>query len=175
MRQNTVKFMTIDALLIALVCVSTMVIQIPIPLGYMHLGNTCILLAGVMFGPIPGLLAGGIGSALADLLTGYTQWVLPTLLIKGIMGFAIGYLANRTGTVMKMSSVRTFMGSLAGIVIMIVGYFIGGSVLYGSIYTGALQIPGLTLEGVLGMAIFYVLGFALEKAKVPVILKERVL
>lgn len=175
MRQHTVKFMTIDALLIALVCVSTMMIQIPIPLGYMHLGNTCILLAGVMFGPVPGLLAGGIGSALADLLTGYTQWVIPTLLIKGVMGFAIGYLANKTGAAMKMSSVKTFIGSLAGIVIMIFGYFIGGSILYGSIYTGAMQIPGLTLEGILGMVIFYVIGFALEKAKVPVILRERIL
>ena len=49
MKENKVIFITVNALLIALVCVSTMVIQIPIPLGYMHLGNTCILLAGAMF------------------------------------------------------------------------------------------------------------------------------
>ena len=175
MKENKVIFTTVNALLIALVCVSTMVIQIPIPLGYMHLGNTCILLAGAMFGPVPGLLAGGIGSALADLLTGYTQWVLPTLIIKGIMGFAIGWIACGKGRIMKMNSIHTFLGSLAGIVIMIFGYFVAGSIIYGSIYTGATQIPGLTLEGVLGMAIFYVLGFALEKAKVTTILRERIL
>ena len=175
MKENKVIFITVNALLIALVCVSTMVIQIPIPLGYMHLGNTCILLAGAMFGPVSGLLAGGIGSALADLLIGYTQWVLPTLIIKGIMGFAIGWIISGRGRTMRMSSVHTFLGILAGIVIMIFGYFIGGSILYGSIYTGATQIPGLTLEGILGMAIFYVIGFALEKAKVPVILRERIL
>ena len=175
MKENKVIFTTVNALLIALVCVSTMVIQIPIPLGYMHLGNTCILLAGAMFGPIPGLLAGGIGSALADLLTGYTQWVLPTLIIKGIMGFAIGYIACGRGRTMRMNSIHTFLGSLAGIVIMIFGYFVAGSILYGSIYTGATQIPGLTLEGIIGMVIFYVLGFALEKAKVTTILRERIL
>lgn len=126
MKENKVIFITVNALLIALVCVSTMVIQIPIPLGYMHLGNTCILLAGAMFGPVSGLLAGGIGSALADLLTGYTQWVLPTLIIKGIMGFVIGWIISGKGRTMRMTSVHTFLGSLAGIAVMIFGYFIGG-------------------------------------------------
>ena len=39
MQENKAKYVTIHALAITLVCVSTMVIQIPIPLGYMHLGN----------------------------------------------------------------------------------------------------------------------------------------
>ena len=54
----TAKKLAIDALAIALVCVSTMVIQIPIPLGYMHLGNCCILLVSVYFGNMTGMLAG---------------------------------------------------------------------------------------------------------------------
>ena len=76
----TAKKLAINALAIALVCVSTMVIQIPIPLGYMHLGNCCILLVSVYFGNMTGMLAGGIGSCLADLLSGYTQWIIPTLI-----------------------------------------------------------------------------------------------
>ena len=50
----TAKKLAINALAIALVCVSTMVIQIPIPLGYMHLGNCCILLVSVYFGNMTG-------------------------------------------------------------------------------------------------------------------------
>ena len=166
MKENTAKFVTINALSIALVCVSTMAIQIPIPLGYMHLGNTCILLTAALFGPTTGLLAGGIGSALADLLTGYTQWVLPTLLIKSIMGFAIGYLAWGKEKKLHMASVRTLLASIAGVAVMIAGYTIAGAVMNGSIYTGLLQVPGLTLEGIIGMAIFYVIGFVLERANV---------
>ena len=166
MKENTAKFVTINALSIALVCVSTMAIQIPIPLGYMHLGNTCILLTAALFGPTTGLLAGGIGSALADLLTGYTQWVLPTLLIKSIMGFAIGYLAWGKEKKLHMASVRTLLASIAGVAVMISGYTIAGAVMNGSIYTGLLQVPGLTLEGIIGMAIFYVIGFVLERANV---------
>ena len=151
------RTISINALAIALVCLSTMFLQFPIPLGYAHLGNCFILISGVFFGPVTGLLAGGIGSALSDLLTGYAQWIIPTLIIKGIMGFVIGYIANRTG----------LAASIVGIIIMVVGYFIGGSILYGSIYTGATQIPGLVMEGIVGIVLFYVIGSALQAAHLP--------
>lgn len=170
MKKNTAKNVTVNALSIALVCIATMAIQIPIPLGYMHLGNTCILLVAALFGPVTGLLAGGIGSALADMLTGYAQWIIPTLIIKSIMGFAIGAIAYKKGNNLHMVSVRTFLGSVAGIVIMIFGYFAAGAIMNGSIYTGWTQVPGLTLEGVIGMVIFYAIGLVLEKANVVKVL-----
>ena len=171
MKENTAKYVTIHALSIALVCISTMAIQIPIPLGYMHLGNTCILLTAAMFGPVTGLLAGGIGSAMADLLTGYTQWVLPTLLIKSVMGLVIGYLAPRGEKTLHMTSPRTLLAAVAGVAVMVFGYTIAGAVMNGSIYTGLLQVPGLTLEGVIGTVIFYAVGFLFEKAHVRKLLR----
>lgn len=166
MKENTAKYVTINALSIALVCIATMAIQIPIPLGYMHLGNTCILLVAALFGSTTGLLAGGIGSALADLLTGYPQWVIPTLIIKSIMGFAIGAIAHQKDSDLHMVSVRTFLGSVAGVIIMIFGYFAAGAIMNGSIYTGWTQVPGLTLEGIIGMVVFYAIGLVLEKSHV---------
>ena len=153
------RTISINALAIALVCLSTMFLQFPIPLGYAHLGNCFILISGVFFGPVTGLLAGGIGSALSDLLTGYAQWIIPTLIIKGIMGFVIGYIANRTGLTVNMFKIRTAAASIVGI--------IGGSILYGSIYTGATQIPGLVMEGIVGIVLFYVIGSALQAAHLP--------
>ena len=161
------RTISINALAIALVCLSTMFLQFPIPLAYAHLGNCFILISGVFFGPVTGLLAGGIGSALSDLLTGYAQWIIPTLIIKGIMGFVIGYIANRTGLTVNMFKIRTAAASIVGIIIMVVGYFIGGSILYGSIYTGATQIPGLVMEGIVGIVLFYVIGSALQAAHLP--------
>ena len=147
------RTISINALAIALVCLSTMFLQFPIPLGYAHLGNCFILISGVFFGPVTGLLAGGIGSALSDLLTGYAQWIIPTLIIKGIT--------------VNMFKIRTAAASIVGIIIMVVGYFIGGSILYGSIYTGATQIPGLVMEGIVGIVLFYVIGSALQAAHLP--------
>ena len=142
------RTISINALAIALVCLSTMFLQFPIPLGYAHLGNCFILISGVF-------------------LTGYAQWIIPTLIIKGIMGFAIGYIANRTGLTVNMFKIRTAVASIVGIIIMVVGYFIGGSILYGSIYTGATQIPSLVMEGIVGIVLFYVIGSALQAAHLP--------
>lgn len=164
--------LAVDALAVALVCISTMMIQIPIPLGYMHLGNCCILLVSVFFGKRTGMLAGGLGSCLADLLTGYPQWILPTLLIKGWMGYVIAKVAcEKTGEV-QMLHIRVFAGTVLGIVIMVVGYTVAGGILYGSVASGIAQTPGLLLEGVIGWGLFYVIGFAFEKAKVPQLIRH---
>ena len=159
------KKLTQMALCMAVVCVSTMAIQIPIPLGYMHLGNCCILLVSVFFDRATGTIAGGVGSAMADLLSGYPQWIIPTLIIKGLMGYAIADVSKKDGKRAKLNSVRTLLATSLGIVIMIVGYTIFGAVLYGSVASGIAQVPGLTLEGVLGMLLFYLVGFALEGSK----------
>ncbi|WP_434310338.1 ECF transporter S component [Hominifimenecus sp. rT4P-3] len=171
MKKDMAKRISIGALSIALVCIGTMVIQIPIPLGYAHLGNAVILLVSVFFGPMAGTLAGGIGSALADLLTGFVQWVPTTLLTKSVMGLVIGLFAAQKGEA-RMKAPRTFGASVAGIVVMVLGYFAGGAILAGSVAAGAAQIPGLTMEGVFGIVLFYAVGFLFEKAHVARIVRE---
>lgn len=159
------KKITTIALAMAVVCVSTMAIQIPIPLGYMHLGNCFILLISVYSDRLTGTLAGGMGSALADLLSGYPQWILPTLIIKGLMGYVIARAAKKDGKKAKAVSIRTFIATALGILIMVGGYTFFGAILYGSLASGLAQIPGLFTEGILGMVLFYIVGFAFERGK----------
>ncbi|MEJ8744477.1 ECF transporter S component [Mediterraneibacter sp. HCN-7094] len=174
MKRFSAKKITSAALSIALVCISTAIIHIPIPLGYMHLGNICILLYSYLFPWDIGLLAGGVGSALSDLLTGYPQWVLPTLIIKGIMGYAGSKITHAGKTPARMLSARTFIGALVSIVIMIAGYTIAGGIMYGSVATGLAQVPGLTTEGIIGIIGFYILGFVMEKCHVSKFISEGV-
>lgn len=167
MKKMDAKQITLGAMAIAVVCVGTMAIQIPIPLGYMHLGNCFILIFSVFFSRIIGTLAGGVGSCLADLLSGYPQWILPTLIIKGIMGYVTSALSKDKNGNVKIASVHTLIAAAAGILIMIAGYTIAGAILYGSVAAGLAQVPGLSIEGGLGFVLFYVLGFAFEAAKLP--------
>ena len=94
------KELCIHGLMIALVTVCTMVFQIPVSAtqGYVHLGDSMILLVGVFFGARYGMVAGGIGSALADVLSGYSHWAPFTLIIKGLMGWLIGKIASGAGS-----------------------------------------------------------------------------
>lgn len=154
-----------------LVCIATMFFKIPIPLGYAHLGNAFILLGCALLGNPYAIIIGGVGSAMADLLGGYGEWILPTLLIKGLMGYVVGVIACPNLVMSKVHSVRTALACFAGIAVMVSGYFIAGSILYGSIALGAAQLPGLLGEGIIGIVLFYVLSTAFEKLHVPQLIK----
>ncbi len=74
--------------MVALIFVLTFAIKVPVPFtrGYIHLGDSMIFIAAILFGWRVGALAGGLGSALADVVGGYAFWAIPTFIIKGIMG-----------------------------------------------------------------------------------------
>ena len=154
------------ALFMALICVSTLFFKIPIPLGYAHLGNGFIFLASVFLGNPGGILCAGIGSALADMLGGWYSWMLPTLIIKSLMGGVVSKIACEKDGKAKLLSTRTALAMIVGSIVMVFGYFIAGTFLYGSLASGIAQIPGLVGEDIVGMFLFYILGIALEKAGV---------
>ncbi len=118
-------------LLVALTCVATMIIQIPIPAtqGYVNIGDSIVLISAIFFGPQVGFVAGGLGSGLADLLSGYPQWAIATFIIKGIEGLVAGMIAHKYSVNKNFVNVYTILASVVAMVIMVVGYFLGGSVL----------------------------------------------
>ena len=95
--QKNLRPLTYTALMTAFVFVTTSIVKIPIPFtnGYIHAGDMSIFIGAILLGPLYGAFLGGVGSALADFLGGYAQWILPTLIIKAIMGYIAGYFATR--------------------------------------------------------------------------------
>ena len=70
MSDKKIRTMVMAAVLAALTCVATMVVQIPSPMqGYVNLGDCIVLLSGWILGPWWGAAAGGIGSMLG--IAGY--------------------------------------------------------------------------------------------------------
>lgn len=100
-KNTSVLKMVYTSLMITLVFISTYAIKVPVPFtnGYIHPGDSMVFLSGVLLGPLYGAIAAGIGSALADLLAGYTFWVIPTLIIKALMGYVVGLMATKIKTV----------------------------------------------------------------------------
>jgi uncharacterized membrane protein len=107
--------------------VVTMVISIPFPptRGYFNLGDAMVMLCGILFGARIGGIAGGVGSALSDVLLGYGYFAPLTLLIKGTEGFLTGLIGSSKRTTLKVAGVAS--GALA----MLVGYFGVETPLYG--------------------------------------------
>lgn len=94
--QQLTKKMVYTALMTALVFISTYAIKVPVPFtsGYIHPGDSMVFLSGLLLGPAFGAFAAGVGSAFADLLGGYTLWIVPTLIIKALMGCIIGFITQ---------------------------------------------------------------------------------
>ena len=158
------KKLVLAALMAALVCVATMIIKIPSPLkGYMNLGDCIVLICGWMLSPAYGFLAAGIGSALADVISGYMTYVPATFIIKGLMA-VIAYhgfrmLHKKTGNL----SARILSGVMAEVV-MVLGYFGFEGLLYG-FAPSAVNIPANSVQGIAGIVIGVALIKVFEKNK----------
>lgn len=161
---------SIIAVFMALTCLATMVIQIPIPLGYSHLGDSIIMIAALFFGMRIGVISGSIGSALADIITGYTQWAIPTLIIKGIVAFIVAKIARNKEGKFTVLSFQTVIATVLGMLFMTFGYVVSGAIFAGSLGAGLASAPGLLLKGALNIVVFILLGISLQKAKIAKIL-----
>ena len=108
--------------------VGTTVIRIPIPAtgGYFNLGDTFVMIAALLYGPMVGALVGMIGPALADAY-GFPQFILATAVVKCCEGGMVG-LIGRTGS--SSNTIRPLLALAAGIVILVTGYYIFEAFIY---------------------------------------------
>ena len=157
--------LTLTGLLIALVAAATMVITIPVPAteGFIHGGDGVIFFVAVFFGKKKGALAAGIGSALADLLLGYTVWVVPTLIVKSIMGYLVGSIAEK-GTQKHVAAVDVVAVS-AGALWMASGYLVAGSFIKGSLQVALTGLPWDLVQGFGGVALFIPVAAAISRTR----------
>lgn len=154
--KSSTALIAIAAVMAALVCVTTMLIQVPIPAteGFFNIGDAMIMVAALTFGPIVGAVAGGIGSSLADLLGGWYIWVIPTLIIKGVEGLLAGWILSRSD---DQSFRNVLLAWIVGGLEMVLGYFTAQVFMYG--LTAALvEVPfnfiQMAVGGIVGIPIY---------------------
>jgi len=151
-------------MLAALCCVATMLIKIPSPLkGYLNLGDCVVLLSGWLLPPAYGFAAAGIGSALADVLSGYALYAPLTLVIKGIMAVTAHFCFKGMHNKLGKTAARIIGGTLAEIE-MILGYFVFEGCMYG-FAPSAVNIPANGVQGIAGLIIGLILVKVFEKSK----------
>ena len=141
----------------ALVAVATLLIRVPITptRGYINLGDTMVLLFAILLGPLLGGAAGGMGSALADIIGGYPHWAPWTFIIKGIEGAIAGGLARRKG---YFITIGTCIGALE----MVLGYFLVETYLYG-LGAALTELPGNLIQAFSGIIFSNIVYVALNK------------
>ncbi len=153
-KQKAVFQITLMVVMSALVAVGTLVVRIPNPMGgYFNVGDVMIFVAALTFSPIIGGVAGGLGSAIADII-GFPVFAIPTLVIKGLEGLLAGLITN------KKSVYRDVFAVVVAGSEMVIGYFLVEVYLWG--LGGALaEVPAnivqIAVGGLVGIPIALIL------------------
>lgn len=154
------KKIVLSALLAALVCVATMIIRLPSPLGgYINLGDGIVLLCSWLLSPVYGFLAAGIGSGLADILSGYVAYAPATFVIKGAMALLAYWIAKG---LRARPLTGKLVGGVAAEVVMIGGYLLFESFIYGFV-PSLVNVPANAVQGVAGLVVGLILVRVFEK------------
>ncbi|KPG71131.1 MULTISPECIES: ECF transporter S component [unclassified Enterococcus] len=148
-----VKQLTRIAMLTALTTALSLVFIIPVPQtkGFVTLCETGIYTAALLFGPAAGTFVGGLSGGLIDLLSGYPEWAVFSILIHGFQGWLVGRLAHRP-------VLAVTLGSL----IMILGYAAATILLFG-LGAGLASIPSNLIQTIFGSIVALPLVQALRR------------
>ena len=170
MNDSKIRKLVLAALFAALTYVMTMVVQVPSPMqGYVNLGDCAVLLSAWILGPVYGGAAAGIGSMLADLLSGYAHYAPGTFAIKLAMAVAASLifraLQSRSSHNLLVSQVASGVVAEA---IMVVGYFGYASLWLGKGLAAAASIPGNIVQGVFGLVAATVVYTVLSRSRAVV-------
>jgi uncharacterized membrane protein len=143
--------LALSAIFTALVFAATVVFSsyVPQTTGFFNIGETMVYTTAMLFGPLVGVFAGGIGSMFADLFLGYPHYALATLIIKGCEGGIVGLLSRKKLRLNSKLQWRVFTliaGLVAGLLLAGVGsiYYSGAVELYIGIPPP--QIPNIVLS-----------------------------
>lgn len=147
----------ITALFSALICVATMLIQIPIPAtgGYANPGDAVILICAFLMNPVYAVIAAGTGSLLADLLAGYAAYAPGTLAIKAgvaLIAAMIYRFAGKNVSGGRRIAAMAVSGIIAEI-FMVLGYFLYEYALLGLGAAAAGGLIGNMGQGIAGVVI----------------------
>lgn len=155
---DSTQKIVITALFAALTCAATMAIRIPIvgTGGYVHLGDALVILSGIILGPVWGLLAAGVGSAMADLLGGYFVYVPITFAIKGLAALASGHVSRAVCNKPRLRHAAAVLGGCADIILVSGGYFVCEIPMYGLSAAAASVLPN-AFQGTAGLVIALIL------------------
>lgn len=166
---NQLLRITTTAAMIALICVLTMAVRIPTPTkGYLNLGDCAVLLCGWLLGPVYGAVAGGIGSALADLLAGYPVYVPGTLIIKAAMALIVALAPGRLGKREKQQRIGFAVHAVIAETLMVSGYWLYEAVVIGEGFAAAFAgVSGNVFQGIAGAAGAFFLASLLSRTGIP--------
>ncbi len=165
MKLKKIQSLASSALFTAIICVATFIVKIPSPAtnGYFNLGDCFVILSGLLLSPIYGALAAGLGSALADILSGYVQYVPATFIIKALMAFSVYFVFKAFRG--KKNFFSKLCAGFTAEAIMVLGYFGYEALILGYGLAAAGSVFSNVMQGIVGIVAALAISVAIDKSK----------
>lgn len=168
---DKMRGLVMTALVMGLIMLATATFKIPSPFtqGYVHLGDTMVFLGVLVLGKKNGSIAAGIGSALADVMGGYTIYAPWTLIIKALMAWVMAScidvmtVRGKKGLHIAGIPASEILGMVLAGLVMAAGYFVVDGVFAGNMAAGLLGVPANIGQFAVGMILATALSTALYK------------
>ncbi len=164
------------ALFASLTCAATIIIQIPAVMnGYLNLGDCFVLLSGFILGPLYGFCAAGIGSCLADIITGYGIYAPASFIIKGLMAIIAIYFYKLLMKAMpRHKRTAMLLSCVVAELFMVAGYFLYTYLIFRQGLSAAVAtVPGNLLQGAVAIIALVLIKETLGRIKYMNILSEK--
>lgn len=165
-KKNLINIVT-AAMFAALSAVFVWLVHIPNGIGgYTHIGDAIVYIAASLL-PLPyAAVSSAIGFGMADLLSGYPNYIIPSAIIRVLVVLMFSSKAK------KMLTKRNIIALPLSLVITVGGYavtkyilkyFIEGYTSEAAIASMIASIPGNIVQVVLSSAVFILAALALDK------------
>lgn len=152
MKRIHTKKLVFSALFTALTVIFTMFIRLPLPMGYVHLGDGFIFLSVFILGPVYGTISAGFGSMLADLF-GYPLYAPATLIVKALTALGAYAIYALFMKLTKKSLPSEILSGVVGSLITALGYFLYEALFLTTMSVALINIPWNLLQGAVGTAV----------------------
>jgi len=152
------------AVLTAVVVVFTLVVRIPTTKGYLNLCDVAICFIAFTFGPVSAFLAAGLGTAIADLISGYAQWAPISFIVHGIEGLLIALIVRKQ----PLSKMRILLAAIGCVLTVSLGYFVLSALFISTVAVAAAEIPPNMIQAGVGVVFGLALSNAIKRAYPPV-------
>ena len=168
MKNDKIQKLVWAGLFTALTTVATMVIHIPVGTGYWNVGDALVILSAFLLGPAWGAIAAGLGSALADILSGYAIYAPGTLIIKALMALVAAVILRPAKN--KKTYITAIIASIAAELVMVSGYFAYEAFILGYGMAAIANVYSNALQGLVGASVGTILFYAL--LRIPYVKKN---
>jgi uncharacterized membrane protein len=166
MKRLTTMQIAVIAVMIAVVTVFTLAVRVPIPGtpgGYVNFSDVAVYFTAFAFGPWIGFVAGGVGTAIADLI-GFPATAPVTFFAHGLEALVAGLI------ILRMRSLKgMLLGWLVGAILMVGLYFLGEPLFAGYTQPQAVaEVPFNLIQVAVGGVVGIPLVYAVRRAYPPI-------